>query len=130
MNGIAPYPYFCRASETLVALGVMGTTFAELGGATRLVLIRWSLIFQVVEWFVFNIQSHASQEYRSWSVPSSMPDAKGMRAWPSRPRTNQFPATKVDCLSSSSAGTRVFAPAHDDPRHKNRSAVWGVARGL
>src|SRR5271170_690556 len=76
MNGIAPYPYFCRASETLVALGVMGTTFAELGGATRLVLIRWSLIFQVVEWFVFNIQSHASQEYRSWSVPSSMPDAK------------------------------------------------------
>src|SRR6202050_1542375 len=55
---------------------------------------------------------------------------KGTPAWPFRPRTNQLPATQADCLFLPSAGTRVFAPVHDDPLHKNRSVAWAVARGL
>src|SRR5580704_11753869 len=106
MSGLAPYPYCCRTSETLVAPVVMGTTFAEFERTTRLVLIRWSFVFQVVERFVFNIQSHASQEYRSSSGPSSIPDAKRYVRTAFRPRTNQFPVTQADCLFFPSTGRR------------------------
>src|SRR6266851_9475468 len=78
---------------------------------------------------MFNVQSYATHEYRSSSGPSSTPDDKGTHAWLFRPRTNQFPVTPADCLFFPSAGRRAFAPVHDDPRDKNRSAAWAVARG-
>ena len=79
---------------------------------------------------MFNIQSYTTQEYRSPSDPISIPEAKSTHAWPFRPRTNRFPVTQADRPFFASAGRRVFAPVRDDPRHKNRSGAWAVARGL
>src|SRR5580700_258201 len=54
----------------------------------------------------------------------------GTRARSFRLQTNQFQANPAESLFFPRAGTRVFAPVHDDPRHKNRSVAWAVARGL
>src|SRR5580704_11050827 len=130
MSGLAPYPYCSRTSETLVALVVMGTTFAEFERTTRSVLIRWSLVSR--SW------NGLCSIFKATPVKSTDPrlaraqflTLKGRHAWPFRPRTNQLPVTQADCPFFPSAGTPVFAPVHDDPLHKNRSVAWAVVRGL
>jgi hypothetical protein len=79
---------------------------------------------------VFKVQSYASQEYKSSSGPSSIPEA-------SRRARTVFSAANQSISGEPSgeplfpsAGTRGFAPFHDDPGHKNWAAARAVARGL
>jgi hypothetical protein len=78
---------------------------------------------------VSNVQSYATQEYRSSSGPRSIPEANRYARKFFSAANQSISANPAESLFFSSAGTRVFAPVHDDPRHKNRSVARVVARG-